>query len=335
MHVFIYAIINNSNLNNYLACSLLIIILITIPIFTYGNSELNCADYADEYDNVGHETVKKMENKNHTAHIRLCWIVTNEIYVGELITIYAKVDGSYYNNRTNINNITIMFPNELINYWDEYSNYERNQYISGPYYENITKIYQSEYIEKNAIKKEKFEFTNMLTLYPNVNHTSYKSEPINFRFIVPEIINIEYCEYKLIKQCHIIKNIIKPAPYDLKERIYTNKAITDNLKITFFLSIITIILTSILTIIALIDNDVLNLKKELWSKLYKNNKKSNQNEYKTVNSNKNIRLESIENMPMRIKSWRYRIFFTGLFSFLTMILIYILITILNILKSYE
>ena len=52
MHVFIYAIINNSNLNNYLAYSLLIIILITIPIFTYGNSELNYADYADEYDNV-------------------------------------------------------------------------------------------------------------------------------------------------------------------------------------------------------------------------------------------------------------------------------------------
>ena len=150
----------------------------------------------DEYDTRGYELIHMISDVNHTEHIKLtlCWIVDNQIQVGKLITLDAKASSERY-NMSNINHtITITFPKEIINYWEDYNHTRQFNYTT----------------------------SNQLILTQN-NFGIFESEPINFRFTVPENISITYCEYFPNKDCFKVNNLLRPASYYLDQEIELSK----------------------------------------------------------------------------------------------------------------
>ena len=300
-------------LQHYLIILFFIIIVFSITPYVY--PELDCMDYGQKHDGVGYEIIKKINTADNHFFLSLCWIVDNEIYVGESITIYAKIYGPHYENNIKYDYITITFLDTYLNYWNEYSDDVMNNYIQGPRYENITKIYEMDYIDNNDVDRLKYNYTNKIIAYPNFNHTLFKSEPINFRFIVPEIIDVTYCEYPLIKKCDVIHNIIKPASYDLGERLRTNNILVENSEILknysedlkkdsknlFHLTIVIMIISFIIMVFSFIS---------LWN----------------IFKLSNILSRYISKSPKYSisKSPRYRIIMIGIFSGLTIILFIIL-----------
>ena len=146
----------------------------------------------DEYDARGYELIHMISDVNHTKYIKLtlCWIVDNQIQVGKLITLDAKASSERY-NMSNINHtITITFPKEIINYWED----------------------------SNHTRQFNYTTSNQLILTQN-NFGIFESEPINFRFTVPENISITYCEYFPNENCFKVNNLLRPASYYLDQEI--------------------------------------------------------------------------------------------------------------------
>ena len=146
----------------------------------------------DEYEARGYELIHMISDVNHTEHIKLtlCWIVDNQIQVGKLITLDAKASSERY-NMSNINHtITITFPKEIINYWED----------------------------SNHTRQFNYTTSNQLILAQN-NFGIFESEPINFRFTVPENISIIYCEYFPNEDCFKVNNLLRPASYYLDQEI--------------------------------------------------------------------------------------------------------------------
>ena len=86
--------------------------------------------------------------------------------------------------------ITITFPNNFINYWIVPD-------------KNYTRQYAYNTSDKLILKQ--------------INSTFFKSEPINFRFTVPEKISVEFCEYFPEEYCFPVKNLLQPASYYLDQ----------------------------------------------------------------------------------------------------------------------
>ena len=234
---------------NYKYSIVIIIITTMSSMAAYADSDFSCNDYGKKHESVGYATVRNITyDTNEPLFLTFCWIVDDEIYVGKLITIYAEIEKPYY-NYTDYNSIKIIFPEELINYWNPYSNNIAFEYTNGPYYENISKMYKKNLDGNILLNRTKYKFSNELVLYPNINNTFFKSEPINLRFIVPEIININYCDHMLAKECINITNIMKPAAYDLGERIKTNNYIKMNSEKLLAIGQATIILTVIMMVL--------------------------------------------------------------------------------------
>ena len=146
----------------------------------------------DGYDTRGYELIHMISDVNSTKSIKLtlCWIVDNQIQVGKLITLDAKASSERY-TMSNINHtITITFPNEIINYWED----------------------------SNHTRQFNYTTSNQLILTQN-NFGIFESEPINFRFTVPENISITYCEYFPNKDCFKVNNLLRPASYYLDQEI--------------------------------------------------------------------------------------------------------------------
>ena len=242
--------IKNVHVNYKYSVFIFIIIITTMSSMTvYADSGFSCNDYGKIHNSIGYATVRNITyDTDESLFLTFCWIVDDEIYVGELITIYAEIEKPYY-NYTNYNSIKIIFPEELINYWNPYSNDIVFEYTNGPYYENISKMYEKNLDGNIFLNRTKYKFSNELVLYPNVNNTFFKSEPINLRFIVPEIININYCDHMLAKECINITNIMRPAAYDLGERIKTNNYIKMNSEKLLTIGQATVILTVIMMIL--------------------------------------------------------------------------------------
>ena len=146
----------------------------------------------DKHDTQGYELIHMISRENHTEDIKLtlCWIVDNQIQVGKLITLDAKASSERY-TMSNINHtITITFPNEIINYWED----------------------------SNHTRQFNYTTSNQLVLIQN-NFGIFESEPINFRFTVPENISVTYCEYFPNEECFKVYSLLRPASYYLDQEI--------------------------------------------------------------------------------------------------------------------
>ena len=173
--------------------------LILIPSTVYAESEINCEDRGKKFDGYmieskakGYELIHKIYHPTNSEEIilTLCWIVDDEIQVGKLITIDAKVSKAYPIMNNSKHMITITFPNDLINYWI--------------------------IPDKNYARQYAYNTSDKLIL-KQINSTFFKSEPINFRFTVPEKISVEFCEYFPEKYCFPVKNLLQPASYYLDQ----------------------------------------------------------------------------------------------------------------------
>ena len=216
------------------------------PIYAESESK-TCKERGEEfttekYNTIGYELIYMISNPNHTEDIKLtlCWIVDDQIQVGKLITLYAKASSERYVMNDSDYKITITFPKELINYWEDPNNTRQFNYIT----------------------------SNQLVLEQN-NSMIFESKPINFRFTVPENISILYCEYFPNKDCFNVSSILRPASYYLDQEIKLNEktielannttlltkkilSINEDLKnLTCFIANLTtvLVITSIITLI--------------------------------------------------------------------------------------
>ena len=180
--------------------------LILIPSTVYAESEINCEDRGKKFDGYaieskanGYELIHKIYHPISSEEIilTLCWIVDNEIQVGKLITVDAKVSKAYPIINNSKHMITITFPNDLTNYWID--------------------------PDKNHVRQYAYNTSNELIL-TQINSTFFKSEPINFRFTVPEKISVEFCEYFPEEYCFPVENLLQPASYYLDQVFELNLA---------------------------------------------------------------------------------------------------------------
>ena len=80
---------------------------------------LSCKNSIDSGE-IGHDIRYKIspENSSEIINLKFCWIVDNQIQVGKLLTVYAESNSvRYVQNSTKYENITITFPQNMINYW--------------------------------------------------------------------------------------------------------------------------------------------------------------------------------------------------------------------------
>ena len=155
----------------------------------------------EKYNTIGYELIHMISNPNHTEDdikLTLCWIVDDQIQVGKLITLYAKASSDRYVMNDSDYKITITFPKEFINYWED----------------------------PNHTRQFNYTTSNQLVLTQN-NSMIFESKPINFRFTVPENISILYCEYFPNKDCFNASSILRPASYYLDQKIKLNKKTID------------------------------------------------------------------------------------------------------------
>ena len=96
-----------------------------------------------------------------------------------------------------LNNIEIKFFENQINYW----------------------------YDDADLRQKKHPQSDNVTLYPDWKSNTFKSDKINFRFLIPEDISIQYCDYNIKATCFDIQKIIHPAPYDLANRIDSNRIV--------------------------------------------------------------------------------------------------------------
>ena len=199
-----------------------IIFISSILYTTYAETELKTCkergmEFSTDKDNVqGYELIHMISHENHTEDIKLtlCWIVDNQVQVGKLITLDATASSERY-TMNNINHtITITFPNEIINYWED----------------------------SNHTRQFNYTTSNQLILTQN-NFGIFESEPINFRFTVPENISITYCEYFPNEECFEVSNLLRPASYYLDQEIELAGQTIKLANETLFLTKETLILT--------------------------------------------------------------------------------------------
>ena len=139
------------------------------------------------------------------------WNTDDEIQVGNLIKLDISVNDIPYRNDQDLKEISIRFYENQLNYWSFEDDISNNQILQ----------------------------QDTVSLEPNWNDNTLKSEQLLLRFIIPTDISIEYCDFNLDIPCHNIPNIIHPAPYDLNNQIDTNRLL-------LVLSIVTVSLSSII-----------------------------------------------------------------------------------------
>ena len=146
----------------------------------------------EKYSTTGYELIHMISSPNHPEDIKLtlCWIVDDQIQVGKLITLYAKASSERYVMNDSDYKITITFPKELINYWED----------------------------PNHTRQFNYTTSNQLILEQN-NSMIFESKPINFRFTVPENISILYCEYFPNEDCFNASSLLRPASYYLDQEL--------------------------------------------------------------------------------------------------------------------
>ena len=164
--------------------------------------------YSTDYEFV--TITKNSQIYEKPIFITFNWKSPDELQVGKSITVWAEIEGLPYNKENpSEGNIEIIFDETQINYFGK------------------------------DIKNENISEIDYLVFQPNSNHSSFKSNEINLRFITPKDVHVQYCDHNLEKECMLIENIIRPAPHDLAVQIDTNRmSLVVSLVISSFSSIV-------------------------------------------------------------------------------------------------
>ena len=176
----------NRTLNLYLILGL--IILFGIWVYLVGNPSLI------PYD--AKIVLKKSNIYDKPIYLTFNWQTDDQIQVGPLNILNIEVRGLPYNENLTNPNIELFFDEKYLNYWSE-------------------------------DKEDKNEILPIVPfkLEPDWENNVFRSQNVKFRFIIPADIYLNYCDYNLNPPCYIIPNILHPAPYDIEERIKTNRII--------------------------------------------------------------------------------------------------------------
>ncbi len=143
--------------------------------------------------------VKKISTIFYEKPIQLTfhWIVEDEIQVGKLMTLQITAENLPYDQNMTLNDIELYFEEKYINYWNDQKDPRQKFYPT----------------------------SNIFLLKYNSEKNLFSSEKINFRFIVPVNMHMMLCDQNQNGSCEKIENIIQPAPYDLANRIDTNRLV--------------------------------------------------------------------------------------------------------------
>lgn len=143
--------------------------------------------------------VKKVPTTFYEKPIQLTfhWIVEDEIQVGKLMTLQITAENLPYNQNMALKEIELHFEEKYINYWND----------------------------KNDPRQKLYPTSNIFLLKYNSEKDIFSSEKINFRFIVPVDVPMMFCDNNQNSSCEKIENIVHPAPYDLANRIDTNRLV--------------------------------------------------------------------------------------------------------------
>jgi len=143
--------------------------------------------------------VKKISPEIYENPIDLTfhWIVEDEIQVGKLMTLEIMAENLPYDKNMTLKEIELHFDEGYINQW----------------------------IDKNDPRQNLYSTSNIFLLEYNSEKNVFTSKKINFRFIVPIDMHMMLCDQNQNGSCEKIKNIVHPAPYDLANRIDTNRLV--------------------------------------------------------------------------------------------------------------
>lgn len=131
------------------------------------------------------QTVTRFQG-NYTDPIYLTfhWKTADELMVGKYIRASVDVRNLPYNETSTLKDITIKY-NQL-------------NYFSNRFDEENNRISDVDYV----------------TLRPDWDRNVFRSNEISIRYIVPQDVSIDLCDYNLQRECMEIKSIIHPAPHD-------------------------------------------------------------------------------------------------------------------------
>lgn len=169
-----------------------ILAMVVIIILNYAN-ELVFKPYTESYY---FETVTKVSDfYENPIFLTFQWETEDELQVGKLIEFGVEISGiPYSNNSESLKSITVSFDENQLNYWRDFSNDPNNRILK----------------------------SDFIILQRDLNRNVFTSDKIEIRFIVPEDINLEFCDNNIPK-CILIDNVIHPAPHDLAVQIETNR----------------------------------------------------------------------------------------------------------------
>jgi hypothetical protein len=131
------------------------------------------------------QTVTKFKgNYSEPIYLTFHWKTADELMVGKSIKVSIDVRNLPYAQNDTLKDITVKF-NQL-------------NYFSDRFDDNNNRISTVDYV----------------TLNPNWEEKTFKSNTIGIRYIVPQDVSVDLCDYNLQKNCMEIRSIIHPAPHD-------------------------------------------------------------------------------------------------------------------------
>lgn len=165
--------------------SLIVVITIIGGLLTFWIFNPMSTDY--EFQTI----TKVSELYENPIYLIFHWKTEDELQVGNLITLWIEIKGLPYLPEDDLDKIKVNFLEKDLNYFNSETDL--------------------------ILPSDSFEFN------PDWDNKVFRSNESDLRFIVPNNISIQYCDYNQINSCMIIENIIHPAPHDLAVQINTNK----------------------------------------------------------------------------------------------------------------
>ena len=165
--------------------SLIVVIIIIGGLLTFWIFNPMSTDY--EFQTI----TKVSEPYENPIYLIFHWKTEDELQVGNLITLWIEIKGLPYLPEDDLDKIKVNFLEKDLNYFNSETDL--------------------------ILPSDSFEFN------PDWDNKVFRSNESDLRFIVPNNISIQYCDYNQINSCMIIENIIHPAPHDLAVQINTNK----------------------------------------------------------------------------------------------------------------
>ena len=175
-----------------------ILLIISIVILSYYFYEEFLVPVNNDYE---FDIILKLSNMyDEPLFFIFHWTTADELQVGESSTLWLEIENMPYSvENPPTEEISFQFDERHLNFWN-----------------TNTDISESEYYDK-------------LIFTPDWDTNTFKSNKLEFRFIVPTDITADFCD-KNIPKCMIFEDIIHPAPFALKQQIETDR---NNLSVSY------------------------------------------------------------------------------------------------------